>query len=178
MKYGNINARGLVKPAWQEVYKTATVGTATNLTISGLSGDTDVMYQLTTKFENGAVATAYYGTRLNNDSGANYGIQYLGAADTVLDPLSSAVYTELYTDYSGAGKTSYGKMFIYAKSGFLRLAQNSHLQSVIGTTINDTYMMAMSWNNTADNITSLFIYSSAAGGIGDGSYICLERLNL
>jgi len=146
-------------------------GARTVLNATGLTGDTDEEYRLNTKFENGSASTAYYRTRPNNDSGTNYGIQYFGASDTTLDAARSTGYTEFYTGYATTLKQSFGLLNIYAKTGFVRTATMEHTESVSGTTVTAVYLMGSSWNNTADNITSLVIDSSAKNGIGVGSLV-------
>ena len=174
---GDLDVQGdFTADVMQKVYETTLTASASSVTISGLNGNTDVLYRLSTEFKNDSGLTAYYGTRTNNDSGTNYGIQYFGALNTTLDTLSSAVYTELYTGYATTGTQSLGELTLYAKSGHVRTAIIEHTQSVSGTTVTYVYLMGNSWNNTTDNITSLVIFSSVAGGIGIGTYICLERL--
>jgi hypothetical protein len=75
-------------------------------------------------------------------------------------------------------RLSLGEMLIYAKSGYVRTILNSINCDVNGTTIGYLLQYGQSWNNTADNLTSLVILADQANGLGIGTEITLERLNL
>jgi hypothetical protein len=98
--------------------------------------------------------------RPNNDSGAtNYGYQYLSGNST---SVSSARGTTSGISTTSAGNTMYSNCstLIFAKSGFIRPVILCKSTDISGTTITATTVIGQSWNNTADNITSIVIQAS------------------
>ena len=66
-------------------------------------------------------------------------------------------------------------MLISAKSGYVRTAINEHTDSIVTTTVGRMYLRGQSWNNTADEITSLVVLANQANGLGVGTQITLWR---
>ena len=150
-------------------------GEQTSITISGLAGNTDEEYQLEARIVNGYNGGCNYKLRVNNDSGSNYGMQELyayttnkGAARSVLDYWEFQVAAVL-------GDVGQSKVIIHAKSGYVRTSILEYVKSVVGTTITLIRLAGQSWNNTADEITSLVILADQTNGLGVGSQITLWR---
>jgi hypothetical protein len=81
-------------------------------------------------------------------------------------------------DYSTVNEVSIHETIIYAKSGYIRTELTQLMKGVVGTTIGTIRLQGDSWNNTVDNITSLVILADQTNGLGIGTVIELERLNL
>ena len=141
-------------------------------TISGLDGDTEQQYRLICRIVDNSAGPSY-GIRFNNDSGNNYGYQYLTGFNATAD---AGRNTLSYAYIGGNDKTNsihFSDTLIYAKSGYVRTALTKALHDAAGTTIQKIFSIGTSWNNTSDNITSLVISSNQTNGIGVGSRIIL-----
>jgi len=159
----------------QTIYETTLTEAATSITISGLDGDTDILYELECRFVNGYAGGVDYLARLNNDSGANYGYQYLNGADTVIG-VARSVNTGLFVGYiSAIDKINFMEKIIYAKSGYVRTAITKVARNITGTTIDQIQILGESWNNTSDNITSIVLVGNT-NCLGIGTYIRLKAL--
>ena len=64
---------------------------------------------------------------------------------------------------------------IYAKSGYTRTVLHSSIYYASGTTVTGLEVRGSSWNNTADNITSIVIGASTTNGLGVGTSIELWK---
>jgi hypothetical protein len=148
---------------------------STNIYNYCLNGDTDVEYMLKARIVNGANDCAY-GLRFNNDTGSNYGVQWTRAIDTVVAAYRG-VYDQIYIGAcaDAGGGISMANIAIYAKSGLVRTALGSNMNTVVTTTVTRLLLNGWSWNNTADNITSFVILSDKVGGLGIGTQIDLFR---
>lgn len=180
MQSGIINNQGYLKGGLlQKIYETTLTSTASSLTISGLDGDTDILYELIIYIVNGqgTAGTCRYYLRMNGDTGSNMGTQSTygyGASP------GSAGYTGTYwyTTRTAAtvGSVGLSRSLIYAKSGYVRTILTEGLLDVIGTGILMNILFTESWNNTADNITSMVITAELTNGLGIGSHIELWAL--
>jgi AraC-like DNA-binding protein len=162
---------------WTSDFTPSTVlynGAVTNINILGLDGDTDEEYLLICRFNNGYAGANQFQLRFNNDSGNNYGKQYL-------DGLGANLYAARYTGHNylqlgytdAASKLAYSLTTICAKSGYIRPTFLKALSSITGTTVGETQLWGQVWNNTANNITSLSIIATQVNGIGVGTQILL-----
>ena len=149
----------------------------TSYTISGLDGDVDEEYELIIRHIGGA-ATSHLYLRPNNDSGSNYGYQYIYGESATAAAFRETAMTGMYLDIT-ANTTNYvnmSKTVLYAKSGYVRTAITQTTDKITGTTVNTVGITGHSWNNTSDNIKSLVIFSTVTNGIGVGSrFILLAR---
>ncbi len=176
MKIGNKYPLGDVKAdCWQVEYDSTLITAATTVTISGLTGDTAEEYILLCSFVNDYAGTTAYNLRPNNDSGSNYGIQYVrgvnaatsaGRATPTYFPLTQAI---------AQNELAISSLTLYAKSGHIRTLINNWVQGISGTTITGVRILGESWTNTGDEITSLVIYSDQTDGIGIGTEIILYK---
>lgn len=180
MKTGSLE--GFVDRTWQVVHDSGELAAAvTSYAISGLDGDTDVKYRLISRVVNGYNGAVDFPLRPNNDLGNNYGYQVISANSTTAfaargttTGLSNAV------GYSDAlNSISFADLILNAKSGSVRTGISKTTYNVAGTTVGSIQLNGISWNNTADNITSLVIAASAASGIGIGSrFILLKEVHV
>lgn len=144
----------------------------TSKTFSNLLGDTDLVYYIKARIVNGYAGATLYTVRLNNDSGTNYGHQYFFGLSTSAGA-GRGTHTGILFANAASGNISCGELLLNAKSGVVRTIVNSYAESIAGTTITYIYEMGQSWNNTADQITSLVVLANQTNGIGIGSEISL-----
>lgn len=180
LKTGVMNVKGKVKYAWQEIYSNTLSGAATSVTISSLTGNTDVIYRLRVRLISGYAGASNVTVRPNNDSGTNYGYQRIKGETTnaVSDRATNATSLFRVGTTAASADVSFSEMIIFAKSGYVRTALASENGYTVTTTVGSVTVWDSSWNNTADEITSLVILSSQTNGLGIGTEIVLERLNL
>lgn len=165
---------------WEEIYNHTVTGSAvTSLTIPSLTGNTDVIYRLKARIVNGYSGGTTFYVRPNNDSGTNYGFQYIDGANTSATAGRNTSQTYLLNIGQGGtlNDVSQGEMLIYAKSGFVRTCINEMVANIAGTTVGEIQLMGQSHNDTTNEYTSLVIAGNQTGGIGIGSSFSLERLN-
>jgi hypothetical protein len=140
-----------------------------------LDGDRDVLYYLTHAVKNNGGAFGVQ-VRFNSDSGTNYGYQSLDATNTTVSALRDTAETRFIVGYnSTSGYYCQGNMLMFVKKGFIRPALVSRVDSVSGTTVTAMKVYGKSWNNTADNITSLVV-SASANNFDTGSQFDLYAL--
>lgn len=166
-----------INDLWHVVHDSGELAAAVqNYVISGLNGDDDEEYELISRVVNNYDGVAGYKLFFNSDQGSNYGYQEIEGSNTTAQAVQGT-HTGVYLLYSAAalGAISMDRANIQAKSGKVRTVLNQTLQSVVTTTVNAIERWAQSWNNTADNITSMTIASTQAGGIGIGSRFILLR---
>jgi len=176
--YEDMNIKGLVKNAWQEVTRGTLTGAATSATISNLTGNTDVLYRLRTRTVNAYNGSSSILLRPNNDSTADiYGYQQLYGGNTTVGAARGTL-TWIYAGYcTGLNAVSQADILLYVKSGYVRTGL-VEVSDQSGTTVSYVMMFGQSWNNTADEITSLVIVHPQTNGLGVGTFYVLERLNL
>ena len=73
---------------------------------------------------------------------------------------------------------SMSETIIHVKSGYLRTAITQLIKTITGTTVTSINLKGQVYQDTATNITSLVILASQTNGLGVGTVIELERLNL
>jgi len=181
---GVMNVKGKMKYAWQEVYKTTLTGTSNGITISSLTGNTDVLYRLTMRYQNANTTNSITYLRMNNDSTANiYGCQFFEAYDTTVEA-TRQTQTGVNFGHAGTnvGTSSHSQIIIYGKSGYVRpMILTEAMEIGYGSSPTCVrYMDLNGWvyNETSTEITSMTITPSDTNGLDVGTYICLERLNL
>jgi len=177
MKTGTLTPNK-IKGAWERIYDSTLSSAATSVTISGLEGNTDVLYRLIVRSVKGT-NSGNNAIRPNSDSGNNYGSQYLKGQNTTASSLRGTADNYIYLGTTtNADDMAMSDTLIYAKSGYERTILALIVSAVNGTTVDTTQIQGNSWNNTADEITSLLVYSTGVDGLGIGTHIELYRLNL
>jgi hypothetical protein len=164
--------------AWEKIYENTLSSAASSVTISNLTGNTDILYKLIIRGIS-AEDTNYFRVRINNDSGTNYGYQTLLGINTTYSAArntANAIWGIANT--VDTDDISMGEFLIYAKSGYERTILSKTLSNISGTTINRAGIWGEVWNNTSNEITSLVISALVASGLNSGTHIELWRLNL
>jgi len=158
---------------WRLAYSTTLTEAATSVTISSLTGDTDVMYRL--NIRSSGIGSGEWLLYLNNDSGSNYGFQMLKGANTTPSAYRAA-YTGMYLSGNGLN-TDIGQFegFLYAKSGYLRTMVSSFADGIATTTVTSDGLFGNVWTNTADEITSIVLNGGGANTLGIGTVIELWK---
>jgi len=150
------------------IYSNVLSETTNYINITGLDGDSDIIYELyfyVVPF--GAIANIEL--TINYDSGANYYLVYIiGNGTTPTTSSGSGNYLVLAG--VNAGTISIGKFTIFAKSGNYR-SVSGYYQSSSGL---DTGIRTGMWNNSADNITSIQLTASS-NSFNTGSYFKLYK---
>ena len=150
-------------------------GATTSVTISGLDGNTDEEWLIKYRGVLG-VTNAMIRVRFNNDSGSNYGYQYIYGGGSSIGAIRSTNETGIRAQDQGtAGDIEQIEIIAYVKSGYLRTAILPRASRVSGTTVNYLNEEGWVWNNTADNITSLVFVSDLTNGLGVGTQIELYK---
>jgi hypothetical protein len=178
-QYGQMNIKGIVKYAWQEVYKTTLASAQTSMTISNLLGNTDILYRLKVRAVSGIANNNFY-VRPNNDTGGNYGNQILTGNNTTVAAARDTSETYFWltnTADNDANEIADSEMIIYAKSGYIRPAIVTSSEKITGTTVTQSNLYGQAWADTTNQITSMVV-TSGDNGLGIGTAITLERLNL
>ena len=160
------------QPSMRLIYETDTTISQQQINISGLDGNTDMVYQIKLRMI-GNSGPSNLNVLLNGDiTSTNYETQdiYAGGTGT---PGMSQLTSNLGLTCGGLGNglVSSCNMELIAKSGSSRLAMAVLNQQVSGTSMAYTRYAGSIWNNSSSNITSITIYSSIANGIGAGSHI-------
>jgi len=182
MQIGKSRVNTLQADTFVRVYTNTLTADATSITISGLAGNTDEIYMLRCKFVNGyAGGESTYYLRPNNDSSSspyNYGRQVLlvYGGTTLAAVRADAVNYIFLGQIENENNVGYVETTLYAKSGYVRTGISRLLDKTAGTTVGGLFFEGFSWNNTADEITSLVISTNQTDGIGAGSIIDLYKL--
>jgi hypothetical protein len=144
-----------------------------SITVSGLDGDVDEEYFIEWVAEF-VSATGAMRIRLNNDSGANYGYQFVRGSSSTISSGRNTARTQL--DYDGAtvGALTEGKVTLYAKSGNERTLVGHSTATITGTTVTDLNAWGHVWSNTATNITSI-VFLTTAGSFTTGTRIVIWK---
>lgn len=179
-KTGVLNVKGKVKNTWQEVYNNILTSAATSITISSLTGNTDVLYRLRIFCVGGAASSSLLKLLLNNDTGANYGMQeiYEVAGTGEASRATGMAYGYIASSGNPQNNLAILEIYIFAKSGYNRLMFCQGSVGISGAAVGVTYFNSCVWNNSADEITSIVLTGSGADGYGIGSHITLEKLVL
>jgi len=177
MKLGNIDPQVSIDyDTTEKIFETTVTGSAvTSIDITGLSGNTDEQYMLDCNIVNGYDGGMAVNVRCNGDSGTNYGRQELYGSSTTIGA-SRATSTHFFlTGATSSGNVGIGTLLLHAKSGHVRTAINSRAREITGTTVTNLDAIGQSWNNTADEITSLGIETEQPEALGVGTSISLYR---
>jgi len=166
------NTGGLTKKVWVQIATHDTVGSAeTSFSFSGLTGDTDVIYQIRGMIVNAingsnnifmqpnADATAAnYDNEQGFDENGSAGASNTGGSATGIQLINAKNLNDI-TVFFGE---------LYAKTGVNR-TYVGFCGDAMGATF-DSLRQTGVWKNTATQITSLTIIDSSATGIGVGSH--------
>ena len=158
---------------WQIIFSTY-IGTAVpSYTISGLNGNSDIMYKLDTCIS-GTTTGDDFGLRFNGDTEANYSINRLYSNGSTITPQQIASTTSIYWAYTNASDFMVeGTIYAVASQvpnhwrGVMWTGGSASLIYVSGTA---------NWDNATDNITSITLFTFAGGTSKLQGYIALWAL--
>jgi len=152
-------------------------GARTVYVFSGLDGDVDEEYRLISRVVSENASGSNNWLRLNNDSGTNYGYQNISGADSTASAARNTGYNQGFSLGSAAsvGSLCFSEKIIYAKSGYVRTALTKVSATISTTTITSIQLRGESWNNTADNVTSMVAYADGINGFGVGTHLHLFK---
>lgn len=157
----------------RKIYDTDIVTKCTSFTLSGLEGDTEKEYRCDYRWIDDD-AEASFGIRPNNDSGAtNYGWEdvYITGSGVSAVCYQDTTFSYIYAGRATPGHLSQGYTRIWAPSGYVRASFGVYTRSVNGTTILGLYLLSTSWNNSADEITSLVFFADQTEEIAPGTHL-------
>ncbi len=133
-----------------------------NITINNINGNTDdhllILYSLSTGNDGNSLRLRY-----NGDSGSNYyGGSIYESNDAAVGLHDESAKTNAYIGYIYANTNSAGKHEAHLRSGRQRISYGTDVRA--NTTDNAAHMGIYFnyWTNTADEVTSIKIYSDAA----------------
>lgn len=179
MRTGELDVQGSITGAWEKIYENELTGATNSVTVSGLAGNTDQVYKVITKFRNNYNGTTQFYILLNNDSGANYGVQEVLGQDSTA---SASHFTALTYFGQTASYTQYNlsltESLIYAKSGYTRTMLTNDCMDLGGTTILRAISRGFSWDNSGDELTSMVFTTDQTDGMATGTVIEVWKLNL
>jgi len=163
-----------IKNCFLEVGSHVLGSAGSGLTVSGLSGNSDIVHVIE-YFIKGTSATVIVPSfQINSDSGANYGRgQTLSAASTTVSASRTTGSTYIRCGrVEASGRTTSGRMMVYAKAGNVRPVIAEYNEDINGTGISANILNAGCWSDTASEVTSYAIIPSTAGNYFDtGSYM-------
>ena len=171
----NLNVKGPLNAGVDQlIERWVATDAATSKTFSNLHGDTDLEYYIRARIVNGYNGAINIQSRLNNDSGNNYGFQNFSGADTATAAARDTSEAQLYlSNTSAQNEIMVFEYTINAKSGVVRTIIGTSIDDISTTTVTKAWCFGQVWNNTADEITSIVFLSNQTNGIGAGSEISL-----
>lgn len=179
IKTGVINTSG-IKNAWIRHDSQTLASPASSVTFTGLDGDNDVLYLVKGTNKTASATAAINTLVINSDTGANYGRQILYANNTTVGATRLTSDSAMLFFGSASDQNEYDcyNILLFAPKGFIRPVISQCVNEINGTTVDYLFLAGHSWNNTADNITTLSIVSSQNNGIAAGSTFELYKLNI
>jgi hypothetical protein len=179
MRTGDITIAGTLSAGcMQKIYSTTLLASASSVSVTGLSGNTDIIYEVRGRIVS-AQANCNYGIRPNNLSDAGtYGKQtisgFSGTASAIRVTGSSVLVTE--TGDNDAGNIVQFNSLVYATNSAARVMIVESCEKMSGTTCTQVNLIGGVHNDTSSNYTSVSVTSSVSGGLDSGSYVELWSL--
>jgi hypothetical protein len=166
-----------LKGSWVRVGSTTLTTTANSISFTGLNGDRDTLYYWSESLK--ASTTSDNRMRVNNYSATTvYGMQCLLGESTVVSAFREAysnVGFNLYSNGMSAGNAHHACGLLYAKTGFARPGIAMWVGGITGTTVVDTGIKGLTFNDTTNNIVSLD-FNNSSGQWAAGTTIDLYAL--
>ena len=177
MKTGVLDVQGTIEKAWQKIYTNDLTSAAASVTISGLTGNTDVVYKLICRFRDKGGVNEYI-LRPNADAGSNYGYQLLMGRDSTASAFRDTTNDSIWIGYTGTDQYySFSEVLLFVKSGYERVALIKFLDHTVTTSVYSMRLYGAVWNETPTEITSLEI-STTTNQMEIGTHIELWALRL
>lgn len=166
-----------INGAWIEIDSNILGASASSVTFSGLSGNTDQIYMISQMIK-AKTSSQYSVFRFNGDtSTSNYGLQQIRGQSTSLTAERRSSDGFLYNNIGGTGAGSYYQLntILFAKSGFQRVTLSNSATGISGTTVDSIGVNGGTWINTANELTTILCYPTA-GEFDIGSQFKLYAL--
>ena len=149
---------------WVMVDEQNLTSPATNITFSGLDGNSDVEYELRGVIVSNA-ANAYGMLRFNGDAtAANYKVQNIQASASSSASLITTWAGVVVGGGSAVGRFGTFKASVNSKAGSVRSGFVNSSQDSTSSSMNYQNIGTFEWTNTTDNITSITIAADSSGG--------------
>ena len=181
----DIASEGRVENAWNLIAEYTATDSITSVEFTGLDGDTDEIYHIVVYYvgQSGTASDLY--CCIHGNSAANYGFQRIrtrAAAPTAQRTTggSSTVFKFGYArnDTTTNNNLSLCESFIYAKTGYERLAINEVFEGANETYINGVYQIGTIFSDKTTNITSLKFISTDKMATGTSIQIWAPSMNI
>lgn len=180
MDVNNLNVVGPLKAGVdQMIYSTVLGSTQSTITISGLHGDTDLIYYMRLRIVAASNSGIDFGLQFNGDTGNNYNYQLLAGAGSTVSAGSGTAQSVAYVDSNGStgtGHIMHCEFVIFAKSGNIRPILGFNMDDITSTpSVSKSQVWANTWTNTVNEITSITLTTSAltASQLLSGTYLQL-----
>ena len=159
--------------AWTLVEKKLITSNSTDVTFSGLDGNTDQVYFLVGRIKNASGATALYSWQPNGVT-TNQTYQRLLVTGTSTPAASTGSVLAIHALNSGVnGVVQYT---IHASDNPNSQATTRYYQGISFDTTPALKNYAGNWNESSTNITSIVIHSDQSNGLGNGTELVLYKL--
>lgn len=159
---------------WYKVYDTVLTSATQYVTISGLSGDTDIWYLLICRIVAAGGVGRSYSLRLNNDGAAHYAGQGLAAIDNAVTASRAQARNAMdIADVPNNGWRGLVHCLIHAESGHPRQSYSYSTYNVEpgADMLEGLKHFAYMWENTTSEVTSIVLCASDVDGWGADSRI-------
>lgn len=166
----NIDVQGSITSTWKMIAETTLSALASKVEFTGLSGDTDEIYNIQIKGVKSTAGTYTGRIHFNGDTANSYGLQFIRANGGAVDSARSITRNGIDIIINRGSSTSQGEAWIYAKSGNERTVLNTYNDAGILTSILSIKVEGNIWNNTTDEMTTMAIQTTA-GSMGTGTNI-------
>jgi len=169
---------GKLQQVWQKVYDAYTTTNCTQISVSGLHGNTDQQYYVMFSAVNVSGTNPGFRLRFNNDTGNNYGYLFDGFAEGAQ---SGGQYTNISSWWlidvnSTSERKGIAFLIIEAKTGSVRTGTLISQSRGYGTTVDANYAGGEIWNNTSSEITSIQVFSTVTNGIKAGAHLSIYKI--
>ncbi|MCD6169022.1 MAG: hypothetical protein J7J76_00480 [Candidatus Latescibacteria bacterium] len=164
-----------IRDEWELIRDVAVAEDTSSVTLSGLDGNSDIVYLLLVHYRNPTDSGVCCDIRFNHDCGNNYAGIVIYSDGSELSTLSRTMSAIGFV--GAAGKNiGWGSALIYARAGTERMV----LIEVYEPTLRLDHK-GWHWANTQDNITSIELVSLSVNtpvenAIGKGTRIMLSRI--
>ena len=152
---------------------TTATGAVTSITVSGLTGDTAIEYDVSIDAVNNSTGSPILGLQFNGDAANYYAIYNLNDGTTnSLGKVSSTGYLMISPYAAGVANVhSYSRINIYAKSGQYRHVLNDTIIEKGDGTAYISFHSCGFYSISTGELTSITLYDTVASGIAAGTRI-------
>lgn len=185
MKTGALEIQGHIKGAWELVEKFTASGGETSKNFTGLTGNTDVLYKVVGTMKAASNAFELIPALNGVTTAGLYGYQFAyTSTGTTLTATRDTANRVQFMSAGAADNFSFGELYIWARSGYIRPMLGKLSQSIAAGTPPPTIGSLWTYGsvyNPADvntEITSINFTGNGAGNLAAGSTIEFYKLSL